>query len=103
MRLKIAKLAASPISPLKSKPKFRNELLQDQTWPEDVKWLRDTYNDIVLIWDELKEPEQDALLFKRTEPKLRELVLSLLDVVPQVPWMPMIKRYMQNARHDFEI
>lgn len=102
MRLKITKLAASPVHPLESKPRFCNELL-NLTWLQDVNWLRDTYNDIALIWEGLKEPEQDALLFEQTEPKLRELVLSLLDIVPQVPWMPMVKRYMQNARHDFEI
>jgi len=102
MRLKIAKLAASAVPPLESKLRFQNELLQE-TWPQDVNWLRDTYNDIALIWEELKAPEQDGLLFERTEPKLRELVLSLLDVIPQVPQMPIVKRYMQNARHDFEI
>jgi hypothetical protein len=56
-----------------------------------------------MIWEGLKAPEHDSILFKQTEPKLRELVLSLLDVIPQVSWMPMVKRYMQNARHDFEI
>ena len=91
MRLKIAKLAASAVHPLESKPRFQNELLQE-TWPQDVNWLRDTYNDIARIWEELKAPEQDGLLFERTEPKLRELVLSLLDVIPQVPQMPIVKR-----------
>jgi hypothetical protein len=103
MRLKIAKLAASPVHPLEVKPTFQNELLQDQDWTQDVKWLRDTYNDIAVLWEEMKAPEQDEMLFTQTEPKLRELVLSLLDVVPQVPWMPIVKRYMTNARHDFEI
>jgi hypothetical protein len=103
MRLKIAKLAASPVHPLESKPRFRNELLQDQTWPQDVNWLRDTYNDIAYLWEEYKDPSQDEFLFAQTSNKLRELVMSLLDVVPQVPWMPMVRRYMQNARHDFEI
>ena len=103
MRLKIAKLAASPVHPLKVKPTFQNELLQDQDWAQDVKWLRDTYNDIALLWEEMKAPEQDEILFTQTEPKLRELVLSLLDIVPQIPWMPVVNKYMTNARHDFEI
>ena len=103
MRLKLQKLAASPVSPLRTKFRPRNELLQGQTWPSEVGWLRDTYNDIAYLWEEYKDPAQDKFLFTQTESKLRELVMSLLDVVPRVPWMPMVRRYMQNARHDFEI
>lgn len=103
MRPTIAKLAASPVLPLKSKPRFRNELLHDQTWPQDVNYLRDTYNDITLIWEELKEPEADKLLYQRTEPKLKELVGSLLEVSTKVPYLSAVRKFMMNARHDFEI
>jgi hypothetical protein len=103
MRPTIAKLAASPVLTLKTKPRFRSDLLQDQTWPQDVNYLRDTYNDIILIWEELKEPETDKLLYQRTEPKLRELVESLMEVSTKVPYLSAIRKLMMNARHDFEI
>lgn len=103
MRLKIAKLAASPVPTLVSKPRFRNDLLLDQTWPQDVNYLRDTYNDIADIWEALKDPSQDKELYSHTEPRLQELVGGLEDVAKQVHQMPIIPRTMTNARHDFEI
>lgn len=103
MRLKIAKLAASPVPTLVSKPRFRNDLLLDQTWPQDVNYLRDTYNDIADIWEVMKDPSQDEELYHRTEPRLQELVGSLEDVAKQVHQMPVVGRFMTNARHDFEI
>jgi hypothetical protein len=82
----------------------RNFLLKDSNnWIQDINYLRDNYNDIILIWEELKEPEVDNLLHQRTEPKLRELVMSLMDVVVKVPWASNVKRLLMNARHDFEI
>jgi hypothetical protein len=103
MRLKIAKLAASPVPALVSKPRFRNDLLLDQTWPQDVNYLRDTYNDIADIWEVVKDPSQDEELYRRTEPRLQELVGGLEDVSKQVHQMPFVSRFMTNARHDFEI
>jgi len=103
MRLKIAKLAASPVPALVSKPTFKNELLHDQTWPQDVNWLRDTYNDVAGLWETMKDPSQDTELYHRTEPRLQELVGSLEDVARQLRQMPAITRLLTNARHDFEI
>ena len=104
MKNRIQKLAASPVLPLESKFQYDNQLLHGQSWPEDVKWLRDTYEDVALLWDELKEPSQDQLLYTRSAPKIDELVVGLSDVTKQVSsWLPLAGRLVRNAHHDYEI
>lgn len=78
-------------------------MLLDQSWPQDVNYLRNIYNDIAGIWEELKEPNQDEELYHRTEPRLQELIGSLEDVVKQIHQMSSVNGTMTNARHDFEI
>lgn len=99
MRPTIPKLAASAVPGLQSKPKFRNELLQ-QTWPQDVNYLRDTYTDAAEIWDKVK---QDNKLYDQTVPKLNELIQGLMDVAVAVPRLTYVGRDVNLAKHDADI
>jgi len=101
VRLPISKLAASAVTPLQVAPRFTNDLLQSgATWPQDVKYLRDTYTEVYDTWDRLKEPEQDAELFRATEPLLRELLLGLENVSKELSTRTDILRDVTNAGHD---
>jgi hypothetical protein len=101
----IPKLAASsPISPLKSKTDFRNELLRSGVnWPQDVKYLRDTYTDIYMLWGTLTAPEQDKSLFDQTVPKLQELLAGLEAVAKEIPETKFVHQDSHKAKHDFEV
>ncbi len=104
VRLPISKLAASVVAPLQVTPRFTNELLQSKaTWPQDVKYLRDTYMEIYALWDRLKEPAQDAELFRATEPLLRELLLGLESVSKELSTRTDILRDVTNAGHDLNV
>jgi len=121
-RLPIRKLAASPVAPLQTPPRWRSELLMSQgTWPQDVNYLRDTYMDIYAIWeknqpftyktdeqgnrvvDETNDnPEQDKQMYAKTEPLLRELILGMEDVSKQMTMRPDVLRATETAKHHFE-
>jgi hypothetical protein len=104
VRLPIAKLAASAVAPLRVTPSFSNALLQSgATWPQDVKYLRDTYMEIYELWDRLKEPEQDQELYTQTEPHLRELILGLEAVSKELSTRVDIMRDVTNAHHDADV
>ena len=102
-RLPIPKLAASAVAPLRTSPRFRNELLRSgAAWPQDVNYLRDTYAEIAAAWESLREPQQDEQLFKRIEPMLRELILGLDAVAKERSSRTDIYRAVQVATYDFE-
>ncbi len=104
IRLPISKLAASAVTPLQVAPRFTNELLQSGArWPQDVKYLSDTYAEIFSIWVRLKKPEQDQQLYVETEPRLRELLFGLEDVSKELSTRMDIVRDVTNAHHDFDV
>lgn len=83
MRLFLPKLAA--VAPVLERP-FENRLLDPGvTWPADVNYLRDTYTDIHSLYETLKDPSQDKMLFTEASPKVAELLTGLTDVVKQLP------------------
>ena len=104
IRLPIPKLAYV-VAPLRVAPIIKSELLLSpaKTWAQDVVYLRETYDQIHLLWDKLQAPEQDRDLYEQTEPKLRELVLGLEDVSEQLSARKDVYRDVANARHDFDI
>ncbi len=120
--LPIPKLAASPVSPLQTAPRFRSDLLQSgKTWPQDVGYLRDVYMEIFSIWEKVQpftyetdaegtktvseskyDPAQDEAVYGKIEPLLRELVLGLEGVSRQMTSRRDVFRTVENSRHDFE-
>lgn len=107
-RLPLRKLAASPVHPLTTAPKFRSELLRSgATWPQDVNYLRDTYEQAYALWEsfpsgEKYDPEKDRELYAGTEPLLRELVVGLDDVAQQLSGRTDIYRGVRQAQYDFD-
>jgi hypothetical protein len=100
-RLPVLKLAASAVAPLNT-PAMNSALFQwGATWPQDVSYLRDTYNEIQTIWERLKEPNQDQELYTETEPRLRELIVGLGDVAKELTTRTDIYQSVNNAEHDF--
>ncbi len=105
-RPSIPKLAATPISPLKVKPQFTNELLQSgASWPQDVNYLRDFYQDIYQLWDSLpfETPEDQKKLYEQTEPKLEELLMGLRGVSQQRSGRVDLYKITERAGHDAQI
>jgi len=98
----LTKLAASQLYPLKSNPQYLNDLLQrkDQSWPQDVLYLRDTYEDIVNVWNE--NTEDDEALYKKTAPKLEELITGLKDVSHQRSGRRDLFRAVELAGYDYQ-
>ncbi len=105
-RLHLPKLAASPISPLTVKPRFTNELLQSgATWPQDVNYLSDTYREIYDLWYSFPfdTPEQQKILYERTEPKLEEVLMGLKDVSAQRSGRADLYKATERAGHDAQV
>lgn len=121
IRLPISKLAASPVMPLRTPPRFKSELLRSGvTWPQDVNYLRDVYMEIWAAWEATQpftyetdsegsktvsestyNPDHDEALYSKTEPLLRELILGLGDVSKQLAGRKDVFRSVENAQHDF--
>lgn len=119
-RLPIPKLAASPIMPLSTAPRFKSELLQSgATSQQDVSYLRDTYMNIYAVWEAIQpfthekdeqgrkqisgyDLEQDKKLYAETEPLLRELIIGLGDVSEQMTTRTDVYKAVEHSRYDFE-
>lgn len=121
IRLPIKKLAASPVMPLKSAPRFKNDLLRsDMGWAQRINYLREIYMEVYVAWEanqpftheedaegnrqvsEVKyDPEMDKELFSKTEPLLRELILGASDISKQRTMRMDVYKAVENAEHDF--
>jgi hypothetical protein len=102
----IPKLAASPIQPLQVKPNFSNELLQSHaTWPQDVNYMRDIYDEIYINWESnpFQTPEHEKALYELTEPRLEELVKGLKDISMQRSGRADLYKSTERAGHDAQV
>ena len=111
VRLTIPKLAASPVEPLRTAPRFRSELLRSGVaWPQDVNYLRDVYMGVYSAWEAAQrpapetpyDPAQDKQLYEKIEPMLRELILGMEGVAKERSQRTDIFRSVQLATYDFE-
>jgi hypothetical protein len=105
-RPSIPKLAGASFPSLKVKPQFTNELLQSgATWPQDVNYLRDTYNNVSGLWNSLpfSTSEQQKILYERTEPKLEELLMGLRDIFAQRSGRIDLYKTTERAGHDAQV
>jgi hypothetical protein len=102
----IPKLARSPISPIKTRPQFTNELLQSQAkWPQDVNYLTDIYGEIYDAWEHnpFKTPADERSLYEVTLPRLEELLQGLRDVSMQRSGRADLYKAVERAGHDAQV
>jgi hypothetical protein len=106
-----SRLAASSVSPLKTAPRFRSDLLlpKNKNWAQSVNYLRDFYTDIQLLWgvhesesNDPYDPEKDRQIFKKLEPMLHELILGMDGVSKERTQRMDIAKAIQTAIYDFE-
>jgi hypothetical protein len=103
MRIKIPHLAGSAVPALQSIPKMDSPLFRDRsvTWPQDVNWLRDVFNDIRELWEKAgHDPAADEQLYKATANRMTELAEGLSDVVKQLPWRSDINQQLDLAKSN---
>lgn len=92
-RLPIAKLSASIVP---GRSRFKSELLRfTASWPREVHYLRKIYT-------EIEKTATEASLFAGAEPKLRELILGVSKIAPQVANRPDVWRIAVNAKSDLD-
>lgn len=106
MATKIPKLARAPIAPLQVKPQFTNQLLQSgATWPQDVNYLRDSYDEVYQTWEtnQFRNPEEEKSLYDETKPKLEEMLLGLKDISMQRSGRADIYKGITRAGHDGQV
>jgi hypothetical protein len=101
-------LFASAVPPLHVSPRFKSELFlsPDKPWIQDVSYLRDTYNAVFSLWEDIGTGDSalDKELTDRTEPLLRELVTGMTDVANKVQGRrPDIVKASRLAKHNFDI
>lgn len=102
MRQPVLKLAASAI-PALVRP-FKNELLNSEvTWPQDVNYLRDTYNTVRDLFDKYTKPEEDKTLFEAAKVQIQELVAGLEDVAKVFKHQKHIQKWLGDARNTAEM
>lgn len=101
-RVSIPKLAAAGVAPLKSDPKYISELLQstNATWPQDVSYMRDIYEEIRQKWIQFEDPSQDSALYEAVKTGVAELVQGLKDVSQQRSGRADLYRVTERAGHD---
>jgi hypothetical protein len=101
MRLSILKLAAAGAAALPAPPpRLKNDLFKaPASWSTGMPYLRAVYQDVFLLWNDSPD---DAQLYSRTEPKLRELLVGLEQVSQRHPNRTDVFRMVNNARRDFE-
>jgi hypothetical protein len=100
------KLFAAAVPSLLISPKFKSELFlsPDKNWIQDITYLRDTYLAVYSLWEDLGSQDDDKELTSRTEPLLKELVISMADVAQQVQRRrPDIAKASRIAKHNFDI